>query len=358
MKLSEQKQWAREHYQGIDNLLLPSYLPGMAMLDEAGVRHDVNQSIRHGFFSTSAVAPLCTAEEYRRVLELACDEGKGRILVGAYVGEKEPAANKKLLEHAERAGCSHAVLVPRYLEPATNDELHDWYIDLIESTRLPIVLYAQNNPRLRHLHPSGIALEVFDRLADHSSVIAVKFTQAINLVRAMECAQVLGERILVGPVHLDMMPLLSRVCHVQWSGQWNAESAQSPDKPYVVEYLKAIASGRMEQAASIYWALEPAYRAFFQLQAPLLSKGGHPWLHLKYNQWCVGGNGGLIRDIGKPRDQVPVLGREARERIRQSYRSIGIEPCGDDEEEFLVGKAAYAAGRRAADLGALPLYEH
>ncbi len=357
MTLSEHKQWAREYYKGIDNLLLPSYKPNMIELDEEGIRHDVRQSIRHGFFSTSAVAPLCSAREYQRVLELACDEGKGQILVGAYVGEATQEGNKELLANAERAGCSHAVLVPRYLEPQSEEEVYNWYKELIESTRLPIVLYAQNNARLRHLHPSGIALDAFERLADLPSVVAVKLTQAINLVRAVECAERLGSKILVGPVHLDMMPLLSKACTVQWSGQWNAECAQSPDRPYVVDYLRAIARNDLQEAYSLYWQLEPAYRAFFELQAPLLLKGGHPWAHIKYNQWCVGGNGGLVRDIGKPRDQVPMLTAEARARIRSNYKKIGIEPNAANEDEFVVGAANYASGTRRADMATLALFE-
>ena len=240
---------------------------------------------------------------------------------------------------------------------SSEEQVFAWYKELIDSTRLPIVLYAQNNPRLRHLHPSGIALEAFEQLARLPSVVAVKLTQAINLVRAMECAERLGDKILVGPVHLDMMPLLSKACTVQWSGQWNAQCAQSPEKPYVADYLRAIARNDLQEAYSLYWRLEPAYSAFFKLQAPLLLKGGHPWAHLKYNQWCVGGNGGLVRDIGKPRDQVPVLTAEARERIRQNYRSIGIEPNRNDEEEFVVGAANFAKGFGKANMANLPLFE-
>lgn len=51
LELSAQKQWALEHYKGMENLFLPSYSPDFKDLDEEGIRHDVNNSIRHGFFS-------------------------------------------------------------------------------------------------------------------------------------------------------------------------------------------------------------------------------------------------------------------------------------------------------------------
>jgi 4-hydroxy-tetrahydrodipicolinate synthase len=353
----EYKQWAREYYKGMENLLLPSFTPDFTALDEDGIRRDVRQSIKHGFFSTGCVAPLTTLTEYKRTLEIACEEANGKMLVGAYVGEPTREANLELLAHAAKIGCSHAVLVPRYLEPQSEEEIYAWYRDLIDHTNIPIVLYAQNNARFRHLHPSGIPLAVFERLADLPTIVAVKLTQAINLVRAMECGERLGNKILVGPVHLDMMPLLSKACHIQWSGQWNAECAQSPEKPYIVQYLDAIARGRMDEAYKLYWALEPAYRAFFQLQAPLLLKGGHPWAHIKYNQWCVGGNGGLMRDIKKPVDTVPVLTPAAREQIRNNYRQIGITPTEGSDEQFMVGMANHAKGVRRSDLTDTPLYE-
>jgi 4-hydroxy-tetrahydrodipicolinate synthase len=351
----EYKQWAREHYKGMENLLLPSFTPDYSALDEDGIRRDVRQSIRHGFFSTAGVATVSTFAEYKRMLEIACDEAKDEMLVGAYVGEPTLEGNIELLAYAEKIGCSHAILVPRYFEPKSDDEIYEWYRKLIDSTKLPIVLYAQNNARIRHLHASGISINAFERLADIPTVVAIKLTQAINMVRATECAERLGDKLLIGPVHLDMMPLLSKACHIQWSGQWNAECAQSPEKPYIVQYLDAIAGGRMDEAYKLYWALEPVYKAFFQLQAPLLLKGAHPWAHIKYNQWCTGGNGGLMRDIKKP--EVPNITAGDREQIRANYKKIGITPPEGSDEQFMVGMANYGKGVRKSDLKGTPLYE-
>ena len=54
---SEAKQWAKEHYRGLENTLMPSFTPDLAQLDEEGIRHDVRFSIEQGFFST-----LCCLE--------------------------------------------------------------------------------------------------------------------------------------------------------------------------------------------------------------------------------------------------------------------------------------------------------
>jgi 4-hydroxy-tetrahydrodipicolinate synthase len=49
-KFSVQKAWALEHYKGMENLFMPSFSPDFKTLDEDGIRHDVRNSIRHGFF--------------------------------------------------------------------------------------------------------------------------------------------------------------------------------------------------------------------------------------------------------------------------------------------------------------------
>jgi 4-hydroxy-tetrahydrodipicolinate synthase len=351
------KDWAREHYRGMENLLMPSFTPDLKGLDEEGIRHDVRQSIAHGFFSIACVAPLTPLPEYKRLLEIVCEEGAGRILVGAYVGEATEQQNLELLAHAEAVGCSHAVVVPRFLEPNSHDEVYRWYLRHFERTNLALVLYAQNNPRQRHLHPSGFSLDTFARLAELPNVVGVKLTQAINPIRSMEVFDRVGRTLQVGPVHLDTVPLLAKSYHVQWSGQWNVEAVQSPEKPYAVMFMDAVIRGDWDEATKIYWTVAPAYKAFFELQSPLLLKGGHPWMHMKYHQWCVGGNGGVIRDINKPRDQVPVLTAEGRQRIRANFERIGITPVARSDEECALGLSNLKKGFAPNDAIRPPLYE-
>jgi hypothetical protein len=74
---------------------------------------------------------------------------------------------------------------------------------------------------------------------------------------------------------------------------------------------------------------------------------------MKYFQWCTGGNGGLPRDVG---GGVPVLTLEARSAIRTSYAAVGIQVV-DDDDAFLVGRAAQARGVRADDVAPNALYE-
>jgi 4-hydroxy-tetrahydrodipicolinate synthase len=349
---SEHKQWAKQHYAGIENLLLPSFSPNFAELDEAGIRYDVRQSIRQGFFATMCARFNGSLDEYKRVVEIACDEADGRIQVGVNAGRPTVAESVELLAHGKRVGCTHAFVAVR-TKVASEDQLYAAYRTIIEQSKLPVVLYAFRSPGACHLHPSGVPIDVYSRLADLPNVVAVKLTQTLDAVTALQLCERVAGRLLVGPADLSIIPLLARQFPIQWSGQWTVDAVQSPEKPYAVELITAVRRGNWSAAYKAYWALEPAYRAFSELQAPLLRKGSHPWAHMKFHQWVVGGNGGLIRE---PRELEAVLDAAGRSGIREACRSIGITPYDGPDEEFLVGRTNFAKGIRSSDLSAAPWY--
>ena len=49
---TELKAWAKENVKGLENCIIPSFTPDLTELDEEAIRWDVQQSIKHGFFST------------------------------------------------------------------------------------------------------------------------------------------------------------------------------------------------------------------------------------------------------------------------------------------------------------------
>jgi len=59
----------------------------------------------------------------------------------------------------------------------------------------------------------------------------------------------------------------------------------------------------------------------------------------KYAHWCLGGNGGLLR---QPTGRLYDYQRQA---IRNGIRAMGFEPRGP-EEEYFVGRMNYAKGAR------------
>lgn len=354
----KQKQWAKEHYKGIENLLLPSYSPDFKKLDEEGIRNDVRNSIRHGFFSTTCIPVGVSTEEHKQFLSIACDEAKGKMLAGDIVAEKTEEADMAMIAHAEKAGCTHLLITPsRSLRAKTEEELYQGYIKRITATSLPVVLYAPVSKTYASFGPGGVPLRVFARLAQLPNVVGIKLSQGLNLATSFQICEALADKLLAGPVNLDFVPLLAKQYNVQWSGQWNVESVQSPEKPYAVELMRQINARKFDEAMKVYAALEPALDAFYKLQAPLILKGVHPWPHMKYFQWCTGGNGGLVRNLPSiPAGMIPVLDEAARSLIKSTYQKVGITVTSAPDEEYLVGKAAFAKGARAADMTEKPYY--
>ena len=355
-QLSAQKEWAKEHYKGIENLFMPSFSPDFKTLDEDGIRHDVRNSIRHKFFSV-LITPIGmrSNEENQQFAKIVCDEAGDSILKGMMVTQKDLEADLESMAFAESIGATHLFMnpSPSLRKAKTEEDMYLVFAERIQATKLPIVLYGNFST----LNKAVSTVRIFDRLADLPNVVAIKLTQPMNMAAAYYVCEKLADRLLVGPVNLDFVPVLARHYPVQWSGQWNVEAVQSPEKPYAHELLKALNEKRYEDAMEVYKTLEPALSAFFELQAPLILNGGHPWSHMKYFQWCGGGNGGLLRDTHAPVEQVPILDAAARNLIKETYRKVGITPVNAPDEEFLVGKAAYAKGARAKDMSKTPAYE-
>jgi 4-hydroxy-tetrahydrodipicolinate synthase len=349
---SEKKQWAREHLRGLGSLVMPSFSPDFKTLDEEGVRFDVRHRIKQGFCSTLVSASGATAEQRRRMLEIVREETRGRMLHSVIVGGAPEAAIGSL-QNAAAIGCTHALVTfPDSLRPETEDQVYAHYRQVADASPIAILLYGAPVASLRRFHPSGVPVGVFDRLADHPSVVGMKLTHAMPAGLAFELCERLSNRLLLGPVNLDLFPVLGRhYPNIQWSSQWISDAVQSPERPYGVELLEHIRNRRMDKAMTVYWQMQPLIQLVWDVQAELLP--AHPWQHMKYYQWVMGGNGGLLPLDG--REKVPALDAASRQRIRETCRRVGIAADRPDEE-FIVGRMAYARGVRASDLKATPLY--
>jgi 4-hydroxy-tetrahydrodipicolinate synthase len=351
--MSDHKEWARAHVRGAEPILSPSFTPDYSALDEEAIRIDVVNSIRHGFSSCYASRAGLNPDESARMLEVMIDEAGGRILVSGSTTGVSCADDVAFARRCAELGASLLFVANPRARDGNHDALGAWYRAVIEETDLPVMLYASLDHRHADRGPAGIALDVFDSLADLPNVVAIKLTQPMGAATAFVVGERLADRLLVAPVNLELLPLLAKHYGAQSTGPWNVEAIQSPTHPYVVDFVDACADGDFERAMRVHDEMEPALRAFFAFQAPIIERGSHPIAHMKYFQWCTGGNGGLPRDVG---GGVPVLTPEARSEIRTSYASVGIEVDGDDST-FLVGRAARARGVRAEDLAPNALYE-
>ena len=177
------KAWALEYYKGIENLFMPSFSPDFKTLDEDGIRHDVGNSIRHGFFSMliSGVG-IRTDEENKRFIKIVCEEAKGKILTGVMISQRNLEEDLEMIKYAEKTGGTHLFMypAPSLRNAKTEEDAYQIYLERIRATKLPIVLYGNFNTYRK----SGASVRVFDRLADLPNVVAIKLTQPMNMAAA------------------------------------------------------------------------------------------------------------------------------------------------------------------------------
>jgi len=123
-------------------------------VDEAAYR----ALIRHVLPHVNGVVPCgttgefvyLTAEERKRVVEIALDEVAGQVPVVAGTGAPSTRETIELTEHARAAGATAALVVaPFYLKPAFN-EVYDHYRALNDAVDLPLILY--NIPQCAGTH--------------------------------------------------------------------------------------------------------------------------------------------------------------------------------------------------------------
>jgi 4-hydroxy-tetrahydrodipicolinate synthase len=288
--------------------------------------------------------------------EAVADEAKGKIFTVSIIlpGEWEDMA--KRVRYQESLGFSHGMM---YFNSKLADQeaIYKQMRTVIENTSQGIVIYAKPADTIKPMNPTGLPIDAFDRLADLDNVVGLKFTQTMRPLTAYALAERLGDRLLLGVVHLELMLLLSVKYKMQWTGQWAIDSLQSPDQAWVKKFLELLRDGKTQDAYNLYWRYEPITSFFYALQDPYLRVGSHPWVHIKYMKWLTGGNGGLLPDLKVPVGQAPHLDAQGRVRCREVFEQVGIKTVDLPDEAFVVGNASYERGVRLKDMAALPQYQ-
>ena len=350
------KAWSKTNLRGGESFVMPSMQADLKQLDEAGIRRDVRHAIAQGFCSIMPLPLGIDADTDRRFQTIVADEARGKILTVGVIRPGKPQEMADKVRLMEKQGISHALM---YFDPSlsSQDAIYARMRDVVANTSLGIVLYASPNPAVARLDPTGLPMEAFDRLADLDNVIGIKFTQELRPATAFTVAERLGDRLLLAVVDLEVMLLLSLKYSMQWTGQWAIDSLQSPQQPWVGEFLELLRVGKNKEASELYWRYEAIASGFYALQAPSLSIGGHPWIHIKYMKWLTGGNGGLLPDLHATAESIPHLDAAGRAQCRELFSRVRIDTVDLPDEAFIVGNAAYERGVRAKDLAALPQYK-
>ncbi len=336
---ADRKAWAREHFRGIENVLIPSFNPDLTELDEEGIRLDVRQSKKHGFFSS-----LCAVEtgldpaEKVRFVEIACDEAGDDYGIAVSLSGDTIEGDLDLLRAAEKAGATHGLLsFPQAFVPKSQDDIYDYGKRLADSTDMGLYLFVSDKFGFGRFHPSGVPFDAFEKLADLPNVVAMK-VGGMDAGMIYECFERFSDRLLVTTVNIGLIPLLRKSFDVRWTGAWTAEALQSPEHPHAVNMMNLLIEGKTDEAMQVYWRMTPALRAMMAIMAPLMPTGAYHWPLLKYQQWLSGGNGGLTR---QPAMRVF---QQNLQMIRGGLAAVGVQ-CPDPDEDFFLGRANVARMR-------------
>ena len=326
--INDWKSWAKQYFKGVENETLPSFTSDLKLLNEAGIRLDVQQAIRHGFHCT-----LCTSEagvtlaEAKEFVAIVADEAGDQILPSTTILFDTFDIAFEMLEHAAQAGCSHVLLgYPPKFRPRSATELYDRTAEMIQTANIGIIIYPH------HDFP-GISSEdlgdVIDDLANFPNVIAGKFFDPLG-----PSIERYGDRILItSPLDTTAISNVENY-GMQWIGAGPYEYLQSPEHPYFVTMFNYALNGQFTEAYALNDFLKPISTSFMKRHIPQVANGLYHWPQHKYYQWCSGGNGGFTRQ------PVLRLMQSDMDTIKDDYRSINITPPTDD--------APFFAGRTSA----------
>ncbi len=331
---SEMKAWAKESMRGLENCILPSFSPDLKELDEEGIRWDVQQTIKSGYFSTLCSAEVgLTFEESKRFVEIVADEAKDKILVSTTLFCNSIEQNIELAKHAHKVGVHNGLLgYPPNFFPKSEEELFQVTKQITEASDLGIVLYATHKVNFEKFHPSGFRPGLLGRMADLDTVVALKIGSA-DFGYIGEVFDKCNDRILVNCPVISSAPTMIKAYNQQWCGAAVYEMFQSPEKPYVVEMFNLLLEGKNDEAMQIYWRITPLLK-MFETHMMAIMMGTYHWAMLKYHQWCVGFNGGF------PRGPVLKMYTQMMMAAKMAYQMCGITPR-EPDEEFYVGRSNY-----------------
>lgn len=291
------KRWAKEHYHGLENCLMPSFNEDFSDIDENAIRHDVRQSIKHGFTKTIIIGPECnlTVDETKRMIGIVVDEAQEKILTSLWLTFGNFKTQVEMLRFGEEVGIDTVLLhYPESEKFNSEDEVYEYTKRLCESTNLAIDLYPSHKYNLERFHPSRFSAKLVARMAEFENVAGMK-EGVIDFNHLAEVFEYCGDNLLpMCPADM-FFPVFVTKYGMQWAGGCPYECYQDTESRQIVTYFNLLQEGKWNEAMEIYWKLQPI-RGWIGTQVlQTVELGTYNYNQWKYFQWLVGGSGGSIR---------------------------------------------------------------
>lgn len=328
----EAKEWARENFHGVCNILLPSFTTDFRRLNEKAIRHDIRKCVEFGFWGTLLVAREggVTFEETREFIDIAVDErpkGFHLVLHGSFDTLEDTI---EMCNYAASQGVELCLLsYPPNFWPKNARDVVEWTAQVANNTDIALELFAVDLWGFKRIDPRDFPYEAVLEIVEFDTVVAFKQEMALPGTGAMVQSQMdIGDKVIICNPMEHQAP--SQVYHykTQWMGTSNYEYTAD----IVPRYFKLMHEGKWDEAMKLYWQIQPARDAKARLHA---SHKGANLLHRnawKYMAWLNGFNGGLLR---MPQMR---LHHDQMKYIRQGLIDSGITPTSDPDEAFIIGR--------------------
>lgn len=328
---NEARDWAKEHFRGVNNVIIPSYTSDLSDINETGIRHDVRRNIEFGFAGALLVAETSiTLDEYIRFIEIAADEAQGKLMLIHHAAFNTLDQNIEAANRAAGAGAQLALLgYPPSFYPKSEKDIYEYTKAFCDGVELATMLFPVPLWGFERLHPASLSIDLLDVLIEElSNVVAVKAEGGHPSVAGFAHAwSRLADRVIVTMPIIEHAIALATFVPLQVIATSNTEyySSTAP------AMLALAQSGKHDEALNLLWQITPAWKANESV-API--PGAHVVHRMawKYQAWLAGYNGGPLR---MPTNRL--IWKEMRG-YRQALLDSNLPVTSDPDEDFFVGR--------------------
>ena len=214
-------------------------------IDEEALRRNVDFWIGEGVHGLATCASngesvYMNAEERRTVLRIVLDQVNSRVPVIAGTGAPSTRDAIAQTRIAKDLGVDAALIVTPYFLTPKQEEILEYYRDILESVDLPIILY--NVPKFTsvNMEPWVVA-----KLAEHSNVVGVKDSSG-DMRQMQSLLNLANDRfsVISGAGNLVFPNLAS-------GGQGGIVAVANVVPSKCVQIYEKYAAGELEEAAKI-----------------------------------------------------------------------------------------------------------
>lgn len=293
---SEIKKWARLNYKGLENCLMPTFKADFSGIDEEGIRLDVRQSINHGFCK-SLIPPDAgtTLSELKRMLEIAVDEAKGKLLISLVLAFDTLKTQQEMLRFGEEVGIDSVLMYYPHGESFNSEEdIFEYTKRICESTNVAVDLYPSVKYNFERFHPSTFSPRLTARMAEFENVAGLK-DGTPDISHLVEVFHYCGNKLVAQSPVECFFPMLVTHLGMQCAGAAPYEFFQDAENRQATTCFQLLKENKFEEAMELYWRLTPIRTYWHQTMLPTITLGVYNYNQWKYVQWLVGGSGGHIR---------------------------------------------------------------